>query len=179
MSGHLELVVRFAVSAVCQPMTCGYEEVMICERLLLLAGVMAVVAAPQSSAEEAATKAAYEKAMNNLSHEYTICAAYYTIIADCLDNEAKSVELAKTYNKNAAILLDRALVLGEQIGLKTEAVTARLQIAMDEQMVAIESNCVNNSVLYVKYGEQCKKIAEDFEGAFKEYFDKAMQETSE
>lgn len=147
-------------------------------RLLILSAISALLA-PQCLAQSTANDAAYTKAMNNLSHEYTICAAYYTIIAQCLGNEAKGVELSKSYRENAEILLDRAMILGKEVGLKNEAVTARLQIAFDEQMTSIDNNCINNSILYSRHAERCRRIAEDFEGAFQGYYDSATRELSQ
>lgn len=118
-----------------------------------------VALAPIASAAQDATYADqnFDAAVNNVSHELTICAAYYFIVADGVRNSGEEIT-ALRYEEVAYHAIQTSALLGENIGLVEQAVLARLELAMGELMEAISYNYANISILMRDHHDSCEEL---------------------
>jgi hypothetical protein len=119
---------------------------------------------------------AVETATNNLSHQFSICAAYYKVTGACFyrGKHAGAVELAIQAARQS---LGFAEMLGHKAGIsKIEAVLiARDNMAVKALRKEIDDNCSNISILLDKYGDMCKAINDDPGAALAGYIAQAQQ----
>ncbi|MHA6731637.1 hypothetical protein [Devosia sp. A369] len=87
--------------------------------LLLTATLPAIAAEPQP-------------ALNNLSHEFATCAAYFGVITVALENSNDLATAAK-YQTLVGQALVYATTTGETIGLLPETTIARFDLAVEER----------------------------------------------
>lgn len=141
-----------------------------------LAG-MAVIAAlmltgPEArSVEDEATRIA-----NNFSHENLICGVYHSLVAQCVANRDPNDPLAETYRQTSTKFTERAVKIGQAIGLSEKALIARVQIAQEGMYSEIESTCTNIAVLLRQHAKQCKRLLEDGEKSFTDELDRIEAE---
>jgi hypothetical protein len=105
------------------------------------------------------------RAMDNVSHEYTACAAYYMIVANAL-RLSGSDETGSEYDAVADDALQIAIVSAQvdrTEEMASKVVGARLKIEADAMMKEIEYNNANISLLNVTYIDRCKLAMEDSE----------------
>lgn len=114
-------------------------------------------------------------AMNNTSHELTICAAYYFVAAGGIRNSGDEAT-ARQYDDAANHAVQLAGVMGEEIGLSEAGFLARLDMAMQEMVRKIDSNYVNISILLRDYSEPCVSLLNNPEHRVAEFL---LQNTDE
>lgn len=93
-------------------------------------------------------------ALNNLSHEMTECAAYYTITEEAMRRSGK-----ENTAKRLSAVSDGLLLRSRKINID-KTVLARMQLALKSMTDAMENNIENISVLIVQYGDLCKFVVE-------------------
>lgn len=106
-----------------------------------------------------------KRAMDNVSHEYTTCAAYYMIVANAMrlsgsdETGSKFAEVADNALQLAIVSaqVDRAEEMAGKV------VGARLEVEANEMMKEIEYNNANISLLNVRYIDRCKLAMENTE----------------
>lgn len=117
---------------------------------LLLLGALPVAA--QNLSEDQ-----FNQVFNNISHEYTICAAYFTVVAAAVI-ESGDAETGEEYMASSNTALQFAVTAGkagrsEEMALKVTK--ARLEIEAQAMMNEIENDAANISLLYAKHSERC------------------------
>jgi hypothetical protein len=116
----------------------------------------------------------FRQVMNNLSHEHIECASYYSLVSACLKNRGDSGALAEQYDKLVTIMLERALKAHMEAKLLPATFKARLDITSSELKKEIADDCGNISILSVRYGNSCKKLAENMSGRIEELINAEM-----
>lgn len=106
---------------------------------------------------------AYEekRALANLSHDYTICSAYYIILGTAFANDSDNIEIADNAKKSFLFSYEMAINTALAAGNNAKVVQARLIIANDEMFKAIDYNTGNIIILGQKHGLFCKDLLED------------------
>ena len=117
---------------------------------LLLLGALPVPA--QNLSEDQ-----FNQVFNNISHEYTICAAYFTVVAPAII-ESGDAETGEKYIAASNTALQFAATAGkagrsDEMALKV--MKARLEIEVQAMMNEIENDAANISLLYAKHSERC------------------------
>ena len=110
-------------------------------------------------------------AWNNVQQEITECVAYLRFGVTCAPETATKEDLKPT-EKSIERMTDLAVQIGNEIGMTTDAMLNRLQIAIQGQMKLTERKCVNFSSLLAIYGQRCKLVGEHPETIFMEYMNK-------
>ncbi|KRR26469.1 hypothetical protein CQ14_03000 [Bradyrhizobium lablabi] len=105
-------------------------------------------------------------AANNFSHENLICGAYYLFVAQCIQNKNPNDPLAAQYTTGAQTFMKRGIETGKLADVSDKAISAKVEIAVEEMKTDTENNCVNISVLYKKHAHQCKSTYENGPAAF-------------
>lgn len=131
-------------------------------RAALCALFLSLAWAPGASAQE--TDQVIPQAMNNLAHEYAVCAAYYSVVAIAAEN-SNDVELGTKYNAAASSALENAALAGDEAGLLPETHQARIEIAVTEMSERIGGNTSNISILMADYSDSCLEAMNDIAGA--------------
>jgi hypothetical protein len=98
-------------------------------------------------------------AMNNLSHEYSTCAAYFQIVGVAMENSARA-DLAASYYNISEVAIGFAASSAETAGLLSETVTSRVEIAIRDMSERIDGNTSNISVLWTDYADLCEAAME-------------------
>ena len=125
--------------------------------LPLIIAALILIGPEAGAVEDEATRIA-----NNFSHENNlICGVYHSLVAQCVENRDPNDPLAKTYRQTSTAFTERALKLGQLIGLSEKALIARVQIAQQDMFSEIENTCTNISVLLQQHAKQCKRLFED------------------
>lgn len=114
------------------------------------------------------------RAMNNLAHEYVICAAYFSIVAIAAEN-SNDAGLAEQYYAVANSALESAAMVGEEANLLPETHGARFDIAVKDMSDRIGGNTSNISILFAAYGESCQETINNMEGRMEHYVDQEFQ----
>ncbi|WP_439530930.1 hypothetical protein [Pannonibacter sp.] len=112
-----------------------------------------------------ATAAEPYVAVNNLAHEYAVCAAYFGVVSIAFENSNDPATAAQ-YTQLMNQALAYALASGDSIGLLQETTASRYKIAIEEMQDRIDGNTSNISVLYGDYMKSCTVAMEDPEGRF-------------
>jgi hypothetical protein len=100
------------------------------------------------------------RVMNNLSHEYLQCSAYFAVVAVAAENSGNN-ELRDQYNQIGDTALANAIMVGEEANLLPEVHTARLELAVKEMAERINNDTANISILFRDYADLCKQAMED------------------
>jgi hypothetical protein len=133
----------------------------------------AVIAALMLTGPEAG---AVEDEATHFSHENLICGVYNSLVAQCVENRDPNDPLAKTYRQTSTAFTERAVKIGQAIGLSEKALMARVQIAQDGMYSETESTCTNIAVLLRQHAKQCKRLLEDGEKSFTDELDRIEAE---
>jgi hypothetical protein len=99
--------------------------------------------------------------VNNFSHENAICGAYNLFVSQCLKNKDQNDKLASDYFTVGDNLIKRSLEMGRSAGLSEKALSARVDLAIEDLKSDTENNCINIAVLYKKHAQTCKSLYED------------------
>ena len=111
----------------------------------------------------------YDRALNNLSHEFVICAAYYSILkggAETARGQKTDVIVSgaeAAYNR----LIDLAVMISNQ-----DVVLARFKLEMEDMSKKMKFDYSNISILAAEYSSTCKSITENHFLRFKYWLDK-------
>ncbi len=109
---------------------------------------MLLIASPAANGEELGV------ALNNVAHEFAVCAAYYSIVSVALDM-SDDPELARAYHQQTQQALRLAIGTGERIGLMKETTASRFRIAIEQMRERIDANTSNLSILTEEHFTPC------------------------
>lgn len=98
---------------------------------------------------------------NNFSHQNLICSSYYYFVAQCLENKDSKDGLVTQYRTGAETFMQRGIEMGRVAGVSDKAISAKVELAIDEMKSDTENDCINISVLFKKHAKFCKSIMED------------------
>jgi hypothetical protein len=98
---------------------------------------------------------------NNFSRENLICGAYYLFVAQCLKNKDANDPVVEQYMTGAQTFLKRGIETGKIADVSDKALSAKVDLAIEEMKQDTENNCVNVSVLFKKHARECKSTYED------------------
>ncbi len=123
-------------------------------RNVILAAAL-VASAPAAAGEEEATAV-----FNQLSADYTDCFVYHLIGKRCAPETATPDQLAQMQS-----MIDAAnegqITAGKVVGLSDAALAARIKLSTEALGKLTENECVNFSVLIVKYGTFCRDLEQN------------------
>ena len=124
---------------------------------LILVLAMAVIVSPGQAQELTEEQ---RQGLNNLQHEIAICSVFYKFSEEGMRrmNTEEALEQALTAAALSNGLRVTAGILGELIGMKAEAMTARLEMAAVHMMDKMDGNFVNYSILLQEYATHCANM---------------------
>ena len=105
------------------------------------------------------------------------CLSFYSIVIQAFKNRGDEKEAAK-YKKVVDSLISRIFTVGELIGMKDEAATARMRMAARQQMQDIDNSLINMSILIEKHLEPCKTVVEDPDSRVEYWMKKAAADST-
>ena len=126
---------------------------------------------PVSGAEVTETQ---RSALNNLQHEVSECAMFYSISEEASDrnNSALAKNMSKHSRKLKDNFVEAAVTLAAAIGMVPDAVKARFRMSFNAMMDQMNDNFVNYSILLEKHAVSCAKLYDGFtnryEGAMRQ-----------
>jgi hypothetical protein len=110
-------------------------------------------------------------ALNNVQGEMVACMAYYSIVKQCFAQEPD-----RTLYDQTSQIFDRlnglSVKVGKTIGMTADAMLARLQMNLDEQMQLTGKSCLNISSLFVRYSDRCKQVVENADSILLQYLNR-------
>lgn len=124
---------------------------------------LAILALTLSAAVAAAGERDPEKiklGLNNASHEFVQCAAYFLIVSVAFENSKKPTE-AGQYKKISDDALGYAYSSGKTAGLLEETTAARFEMEFVGMSDRIGKNTSNISILGKDYAVSCKYAMEN------------------
>lgn len=122
--------------------------------------IAALMVAPAQAQPE--QLAALNQAMNNLSHEYVQCAAYFAVVGVALEN-SNDPDTAAKYAEVSNSALEYGVGFAEVAGLLPETTTARFEMEISSMADRIANNTSNIAVLGRDYRVTCQEAMEDME----------------
>ena len=122
----------------------------------LLTIIFTLVIIGASSADEKQTYV-----LNNLQEDFTTCYSYYKIAGEGISRGRElDQETIDGLNRAAEIALESAYLIGQQLNMKTEAMSARVKMAFQRMQDEMGSDFINFSVILDKYAYYCKDVIE-------------------
>ena len=114
---------------------------------------------------------------NNISHEYTTCAAYFRIMSEAL-RRSNDIETANNYEQASESALDRAFIAGQE-GRTSEmagkVVSSRFELETKSMLKEIDNNIENISILMNKHLMHCEEIMGNPDKIMREWLDKILK----
>jgi hypothetical protein len=108
--------------------------------------------------------------------DHTIaCATFYRIGAQCVRNRDQKDELAIRLDRAADQLDIVAIESSTAVGLKPEAYAAKTKYNMQRHIDRMGNDCINISVLFHDYTDQCKRLMEAPDAVLKEFLSREQQ----
>ena len=99
--------------------------------------------------------------LNNLQEDFTTCYSYYKIAGEGISRGRElDQETIDGLNRSADIALQSAYLIGQQLNMKTEAMSARVEMAFQKMSDEMGSDFINFSVILNKYAYYCKDVIE-------------------
>ena len=99
--------------------------------------------------------------LNNLQEDFTTCYSYYKIAGEGISRGRElDQETIDGLNRSADIALESAYLIGQQLNMKTEAMSARVEMAFQRMSDEMGSDFINFSVILNKYAYYCKDVIE-------------------
>ena len=99
--------------------------------------------------------------LNNLQEDFTTCYSYYKIAGEGISRGRElDQEAIDGLNRSADIALESAYLIGQQLNMKTEAMSARVEMAFQKMSDEMGSDFINFSVILNKYAYYCKDVIE-------------------
>jgi hypothetical protein len=86
------------------------------------------------------------------------CRRYFAVLAQCLRNGDPSDKLIKTIEQQSQRTLEIAFAFSQTVGVKPEAWAAKTKYTLKRHMDRMNNDCLNISVLFEPYTEQCKRL---------------------
>lgn len=111
--------------------------------------------------------------LNNLQEDFTTCYSYYKIAGEGISRGRElDQETIDGLNRSADIALQSAYLIGQQLNMKTEAMSARVEMAFQKMSDEMGSDFINFSVILNKYAYYCKDVIEKPEQRMQYWEDK-------
>ena len=99
--------------------------------------------------------------LNNLQEDFTTCYSYYKIASEGISRGRElDQETIDGLDRSANISLESAYLIGQQLNMKTEAMTARVKMAFKRMQEEMGSDFINFSIILDKYAYYCKDVIE-------------------
>ena len=99
--------------------------------------------------------------LNNLQEDFTTCYSYYKIAGEGISRGRElDQDTIEGLNRSADIALQSAYLIGQQLNMKTEAMSARVEMAFQKMSDEMGSDFINFSVILNKYAYYCKDVIE-------------------
>ena len=99
--------------------------------------------------------------LNNLQEDFTTCYSYYKIAGEGISRGRDlDQETIDGLNRSAEIALESAYLIGQQLNMKTEAMSSRVKMAFQRMQDEMGSDFINFSVILDKYAYYCKDVIE-------------------
>ena len=99
--------------------------------------------------------------LNNLQEDFTTCYSYYKIAGEGISRGRElDQETIDGLNRSAEIALESAYLIGQQLNMKTEAMSARVKMAFETMQKEMGSDFINFSIILDKYAYYCKDVIE-------------------
>jgi hypothetical protein len=117
---------------------------------------------PHGTLAQAEQLEAINRATNNLAHEYTQCAAYFSVVSIAMEN-SNEPETAVRYKEVSDTALEYALGFAEVAGLLPETTAARYEMEIVTMAERIAGNTSNISILGRDYAKPCQVAMEDMD----------------
>ncbi len=136
-------------------------------RLAILSFVLLCLWANATDLSESEKK----QVMDNLSHEYTTCSAYYTTAAAAATLSGDKKKGTELLNASSAAM-ERAGITaqhGRSRDMAIQVVTARYGIETKRMDSEIGNDVSNISLLIAKYGDRCTMVMHDEDALIEEW----------
>ena len=106
--------------------------------------------------------------LNNLQEDFTTCYSYFKIAEEGISRGSNvDKETVAGLKKSADISLESAYLVGQQLNMKTEAMTARVKMSFEKMQKEMGSDFINFSIILDKYAYYCKEVIEKPEARMK------------
>jgi hypothetical protein len=100
--------------------------------------------------------------LDDLSHEMSTCAAYFSLLATIMESSAASAAnagAAKRIKSNAQAMLSQGINVANFIGVDEKVATARVQVALKKMVETINGDPANSlQAMHTKYGLPCEAL---------------------
>ena len=99
--------------------------------------------------------------LNNLQEDFTTCYSYFKIAEEGIARGSNvDKDTIAGLKRSADISLESAYLVGEQLNMKTEAMTARVKMSFQKMQKEMGSDFINFSIILEKYAYYCKEVIE-------------------
>ena len=99
--------------------------------------------------------------LNNLQEDFTTCYSYFKIVEEGIARGSNvDKDTIAGLKRSADISLESAYLVGEQLNMKTEAMTARVKMSFQKMQKEMGSDFINFSIILEKYAYYCKEVIE-------------------
>ena len=99
--------------------------------------------------------------LNNLQEDFTTCYSYFKIAEEGISRGSNvNKDTIAGLKRSADISLESAYLVGEQLNMKTEAMTARVKMSFQKMQKEMGSDFINFSIILEKYAYYCKEVIE-------------------
>jgi len=115
-----------------------------------------------------------EKVMDNVSHEYTTCGAYFRVAAQVMENSGETIS-RNEYLEAAKIAFNYAIAaakIGRSDETALKVVKARSEIEIGAMLDEIDDHAANVSLLNVKHAYRCQAAMQDIEAVIDDWSQK-------
>ena len=129
--------------------------------LSFLFGGSASAEEPKNEYDDIILDEAQTYVLNNLQEDFTSCYSYYKIAEEGISRgrEVDEKTLAG-FKRSSDISLESAYLIGQQLGMKTEAMSARVKMSFARMQDEMGSEFINFSIILDKYGIFCRDLIE-------------------
>jgi hypothetical protein len=101
-------------------------------------------------------------AIQNAIEELVQCSSFFLISAQCIrNNPSAPADLARRLDSSSEQLNAAAIELAKGIGMKPEALGAKLRMTGRQHFGAISSDCANISILMERHLDRCGLLTRD------------------
>ena len=99
--------------------------------------------------------------LNNLQEDFTTCYSYFKIAEEGISRGSNvNKDTIAGLKRSADISLESAYLVGEQLNMKAEAMTARVKMSFQKMQKEMGSDFINFSIILEKYAYYCKEVIE-------------------
>ena len=100
---------------------------------------------------------------SNLQMDFSDCYAYYKVSEEGIKRSKSKMkdDAEKKLAEAAELALTGAFLIGEKVNMKTEAMTARIKMSIEDMRRKIHGDYVNISILIDQYGYLCRDLIND------------------